>query len=303
MSNHSAIIFSIERLLSVVFMKMVKRRQNPKATILVYHNVASENCISKLQFDSVSLEEFRRQMLFLRGKSFNIISLQDLVSKLINKKNIAPNTVVITFDDGYKSTYVNAYPILKANSIPATVFLAAGFIKENGRFSWLKHSLDAFTAENLSPMNWEDVEELHKGGIEIGSHSLYHQFLPELDDRRIEEEIVKSREVISDRIGVSPKTFALPFSFPIEHRAWRSFGNVVRNTLETAGYASCCSMIRGHIGPESNLFCLRRIPIVKMDTLLSFQAKLLGNYSWTRHPQHLYQSFFKKYGDVRKNLA
>jgi peptidoglycan/xylan/chitin deacetylase (PgdA/CDA1 family) len=242
-------------------------------------------------------------MFFLKGKSFNIISLQDLVSKLINKENIAPNTVVLTFDDGYKTTYLNAYPILKANSIPATVFLAAGSIKKNGIFSWLKKSSDGFASENLLPMNWEDVKELHRGGIEIGSHSLSHRFLPTMDKKKIEEEIVESREVIGDRIGETPKTFALPFSFPIEHRAWRSFGKVMRDTLKRAGYASCCSMIRGHVGPESNLFCLRRIPIVKMDTPLSFQAKLLGNYSWTRNPQQLYQSFFKKYGDVRKKFG
>jgi peptidoglycan/xylan/chitin deacetylase (PgdA/CDA1 family) len=75
----------------------------------------------------VAPEVFELEMKYLRQR-YRIISLEDLGTTLIESKPLPPSTAVVTVDDGYRDAYLNAYPILKKYGIPATVFLATGYI-------------------------------------------------------------------------------------------------------------------------------------------------------------------------------
>lgn len=288
-------VFVFEQSISRLLANIAHTRLIPKATILVYHSVSSNIDKSNLPTDSVSSEAFEKQIRFLRERSFKVISLKDLVYYLKEGEEIPEKSVVITFDDGYKNTFSNAYPILEKYKMPATVFLAAGYIGSKGLFPWLESFRGSSCFEDLSPMNWEEVIELHNSNIEIGSHTFYHKFLPRINRNEIEEEVLKSQSVIAEKIGTIARSFALPFSFPIKHRSWPTFRKVLLEALEKGGYTSCCTMLRGHITLKSPPFFLKRIPVVKYDNLKSFRAKLLGCYTWTRIPQYIFQALFKKY--------
>lgn len=96
-----------------------------QATILTYHGVIA----SKPPFATpqhISLDLFESHIDYL-SKNFNCISLSDLLTNLNNGK-VNSNNVVITFDDGFHNNYSNAFPILKQYDIPATIFVATGFI-------------------------------------------------------------------------------------------------------------------------------------------------------------------------------
>lgn len=266
-----------------------------KTTILVYHNIPSTTETTELQADSVREDEFECQMHFLRDNSFNVISLQKLVSNLINHKKIEKKTVVITFDDGYRTNFSNALPIMIKYNIPATVFLAAGYIGKNKSFPWLDLPRDSSSSEALAPMDWEDVKKLCNAGIEIGSHTFSHKFLPRMDNEAIEREILLSQAVIKEKVGEKPCVFAFPFSFPVFHWKWPSFKSVVMKALKKGGYKCCCTLLRGHITRNTNPFLLKRIVIGKFDDLKSFNTKLTGAYAWTRVPQMIFQQFLKKY--------
>ncbi len=203
--------------------------------------------------------------------------------------------MVITFDDGYKNNVTNALPILQKYEIPATIFLASGYIGKNDSFPWLDSVDNNALPDDTLPMNWEEAEELQKAGMEIGSHTSYHKFLPYLEKNEIEGEILKSKELIEDNLSVSPISFALPFSYPVSHRAWPAFKKLLASTLDKNGFTSCCTMLRGHIPNNGDHFFLKRIPIGRFDDLEFFRIKLDGYYSWTRAPQYMYQKFFKKY--------
>jgi len=116
----------------------VKNRYCGNVQILVYHRVNDEK---DPFFPGSPIAVFERQMKYLVS-NFNIISLEDAVERMVSK-DVADNTVVITFDDGYRDNYLNAFPILKDLSIPATIFLATDSIGSQ-RVLWHDRVFSAF---------------------------------------------------------------------------------------------------------------------------------------------------------------
>jgi len=162
--------FSIERFVSVILGQVLRTVHEPSATILVYHDVTSGKRKSQIQNDSVILENFERQMKYLRDNSFNPIPLQKLIRLINSGKKIPKKSIIITFDDGYESTYKNAYPILQKYNIPATVFVAVGFIGQKKSFPWLEAESDNDNSRlhKSMPMNEEEIIELYKVVYEKG---------------------------------------------------------------------------------------------------------------------------------------
>ncbi len=101
---------------------------NCQIKILAYHRVSNDD------FDPLwmnnKIDHFEKQMQYIK-KYYTPVSLEEAVELLIRKKKIPQNLIVVTFDDGYKDNYVNAYPILFRNKIPATIFLTVNGIEKN----------------------------------------------------------------------------------------------------------------------------------------------------------------------------
>lgn len=104
-----------------------------KVTVLMYHRISKE-------IDNIDLskkKKFEEQMGHL-SENYNVITFDKLVDCYKTKKKIPRNSVIITFDDGYKDNYEIAYPILKKYKLPATIFLTTGHINNNELFWWDK---------------------------------------------------------------------------------------------------------------------------------------------------------------------
>src|SRR5581483_3984847 len=83
-----------------------------KVRILMYHRVTNELGPSDAPYNAVSLVNFDRQMSCL-ANDYNVITLDDLVSHFKQNKSLPENSAIITFDDGFRDNYLNAFPILK----------------------------------------------------------------------------------------------------------------------------------------------------------------------------------------------
>ncbi len=116
----------------------LKRRASPTVQILIYHRINDEY---DPFFPATPVQQFQQQMEFL-AERYRLLSLAEAVDRL-RAKEVPANAVVITFDDGYRDNYLNAFPILKKLSIPATVFLATGAIG-SGKMLWHDRVFAAF---------------------------------------------------------------------------------------------------------------------------------------------------------------
>ena len=123
-----------------------------KVAILTYHHFDDNESSA-----TISKQRFEQQLLYLQEKGYNFISMEKLTAFLEKKGDIPVNAVVLTFDDGYESTYKNAYPFMKGKKIPATFFLIA------------KH-IGAKSGE-IPKLTWKEIKEMQAAGFDFQSHS------------------------------------------------------------------------------------------------------------------------------------
>ena len=125
-----------------------------------------------------------------------MLTLSDALSYLKND-SIVRNTAVLTVDDGYKSFYSNGFPLLKKYKIPATLFI------------------NTETVGGGDYMDWKQLEQVTKHGIEIGNHTHSHAyFLNQKQNERYTaflDEIELSQKLIEENLQLKPKVFAYPY--------------------------------------------------------------------------------------------
>jgi peptidoglycan/xylan/chitin deacetylase (PgdA/CDA1 family) len=138
---------------------MRRKLTKSQVAILMYHQVYPHRDSWSLDW-LLSLREFEKQIQYFH-RNYELLPLDQLVSYISQGETLPEKAVVITFDDGYKDNYLYAYPILKKYRIPATIFLATGYIGTD-RLFWadeVNYIINNTTAAQL------DLDEL-------GSYSL-----------------------------------------------------------------------------------------------------------------------------------
>jgi len=125
--------------------------------------------------------------------------------------DLPPRTLVVTFDDAFLSI-LEARPILAGLGYPATVFVVGAFASGDRPLEWtgIREWLDSEHRDELRCLSEEDLRGLQGEGWEIGSHTMTHPRLTELDSEACLHELVSSREFLAERFG-SCETIAYPF--------------------------------------------------------------------------------------------
>lgn len=134
---------------------LTKRRSAQEASILTFHGLCDGMGDEKVLDWSLHLpaDIFRRVCAFL-ASNYHVISMRELVAAIQKGDGLAPNTVLLTFDDGYASNYHLAFPILKEFNLPATVFVTTGFLDGTDRL-WFQRLDLAFGATTQPHLDWE----------------------------------------------------------------------------------------------------------------------------------------------------
>lgn len=192
-------------------------------------------------------QDFAQQMRWLAQAGFQAITLKQLYQHwFAPHRPLPPRPVVITFDDGYRSVYDNAFPVLKQLGFPATVFVVGKFLD--------------------SPyfLSLDQLQEMTGQGWEIGSHTLSHMDLTKATPRQLEQEVSQSRQLLEERLGISVDFFCYP--------AGRVNDRVLQ-AVQKAGYLGAVTTRPGLARPD-HIFLLDRIRINRSDTLASFQKRM-----------------------------
>ncbi|MGB4132477.1 MAG: polysaccharide deacetylase family protein, partial [Tepidanaerobacteraceae bacterium] len=116
--------------LSMFASEIINDDKQPKIKVLCYHHIIPET-LSKRIDTVVSVSEFEEQMKYLYQHGYYTASVKDIQEFLYSKKKLPENTLLITFDDGYESNYIYAYPILKKYGFRAVIFPIGSGITES----------------------------------------------------------------------------------------------------------------------------------------------------------------------------
>lgn len=224
--------------------------------LICYHGI-SERWPSHL---AVRPERFEEQLWLLAKRGYQARTFLDTVAASSSGRYLA-----VTFDDGYRSVFELAFPIMRAAGIPGTVFVPTGLIGMEQPMTWpgVDQWLGTPFAGELAGMSWEQLGELADAGWEIGSHSRRHSRLSELEDDVLADELSGSRQECETQLRRPCRTLAYPYG---------SVDGRVVAAAEAAGYAVAASPLMQL--PEPSRLHWPRMGIYLRDDLRRFRAKV-----------------------------
>ncbi|HXM33411.1 MAG TPA: polysaccharide deacetylase family protein [Chthoniobacterales bacterium] len=198
--------------------------QNAQAVILGYHRFVNN---VRHPDTEITPQAFEAQMQELKNKGIAVIPMQDFLAWRRGEKAIPAKSAIITFDDGWKSQHEVAWPILKKFNYPVTLFIYTEGIRP-GHFS------------GGESMSWDQLAEMRDAGIDIQGHTATHSDLrkpydkvakkklnPQEYEEWLQKEVVGSKEMIEQKLGVKVNCFAVPYGFHNDH---------IRDVAMKAGY-------------------------------------------------------------------
>lgn len=242
--------------------------------ILMYHSISEPSATSMHPYyvTETAPNAFRRQLSYLRQAGYRTLTPCQLLDRLHSPVTNYERTVLITFDDGYKDFYTNAFPVLEEHGFKATVYLPTQLISSD-RQSFLRKEC----------LTWEEIRFLQSAGTVFGSHSATHSRLYFMSIPKIKSELQDSKDVIEQKLGSPIGSFAYPYAFPeADHAFTAQFGAL----LDECGYSTGMSTSIGSINGYSDRWHLKRLPVNVCDDEQLFSAKLEGSYDWLYWPQY-----------------
>ncbi len=228
-----------------------------RSVILCYHGVGPSSAERDPHFLRVAPPRFRAHIELLRDAGFDFVTVAELVRRA-DGGDPPPGLVAISFDDGMDDNHAIVLPILHEYGLPATVYVATGFIGKPN--PWIAPDSGA------RMMTAPELRDLVEAGFELGAHSVTHPDLSQLDFDQCLREMIESRETIERLTGVEVQTFAYPFCV---------YGAEARAAAEQAGFLAAVTCHgRGSWAP----FEMKRAMITGKDGLPSFFLKLVDAY-------------------------
>jgi peptidoglycan/xylan/chitin deacetylase (PgdA/CDA1 family) len=208
----------------------------------------------------VSVKMLERQLDWI-GQRFRFVPLDEL--SVATPQPVA----AVTFDDGYQDFYRYAFPLLKRKGIPATVFVVTDLVgtsellihdrlylllarsmpphdaqgtlesilatqPQSEVLRWIRElearvKIEPDVQEGHRSLNWEEIAEVRKAGITIGSHTRTHAILPNEAADKLRAELRGARELLEERLGEPVRHFAYPCG---------QFNSTTISAVEQAGY-------------------------------------------------------------------
>jgi peptidoglycan/xylan/chitin deacetylase (PgdA/CDA1 family) len=165
----------------------------------------------------ITPQMFEQQMQELKNRGISVIGMQDFLAWKRGEKNIPPRCAIITFDDGWKSQYDVAWPIMKKFGYPFTLFIYTEGVR-GGHFG------------GGEALTWEQLAEMRDAGVDIQAHSETHQDLrkpydkvakkklsPPEYEQWLQNEVGRCKETLEQRLGIKVNCFAVPYGFYNQH--------------------------------------------------------------------------------------
>lgn len=237
-------------LLSLLF--FIFPRLGNNASILMYHSIGGNKA-----FFTVSLENFEKQLLYLKKNNFKMLKLSELFNRLNSGQSVS-NCVSVTFDDGYKDNILFAYPLLKKYNIPATIFVSTFYIGQ---------TMTNSEGIKLPMMTEEDIRNFKNDElIEFLPHTHTHKNLIDHDAKGVVSELENSVNTINQIINYQvPLILAYPKG---------KYNQSVVDILQSKKWLGAVTVHMGLVNQKTNHYLLPRNSVDSSTSFMEFKAKL-----------------------------
>ena len=278
-----------QRVAGRVRYRMGLLRERPGGPVPVFVLHAVSDAPSDMAVGQV---RFREQLGALADAGYRCAPLSEVVDE--GETGADDLRYVLTFDDGYDSVLDPGLEILEQADAHATLFLAVDFLDGSIAPPWrstdpalLAHYRD--NADFFRPLEWAAVKELAASGrIEIGSHTLSHPLVGSLSPEQQRKEVLRSKDILEDRLGLPIRYFSYPFGV----RRYGAYSDASEVVVKDAGYLASCTSEIGRKRTGSGSYLIPRMPLVSQDTRTDVLAKAAGAYDWVHVAQVAYQYVF-----------
>lgn len=219
----------------IAFLRFLSRN---KVIFLFYHGVSVNPDLELNSYDGkhVALYKFEQEMAYIK-KKYNVVPVDEAIAMLRHDVKMVPNTVAVTFDDGYYNNFSYALPILKKFNIPATIFLTIDYIEKGKSGGFL---------------SWKEISDMHKQGIKFGAHTVTHPVLTHIPIDQVEFELRDSRNRLGSYIKDSVLSFAYPYGI---------FNQRIADMVRDVGYSYAFTTFYGVNTHARDPYKLKRIGI------------------------------------------
>ena len=201
--------------------------------ILEYHTITKTPTLDSEVYN-VPPEEFSAQLDYLNENGYTTITLQDFMRAKHGKQNLPPKPIILTFDDGYADNFTEMLPILEAHNMTAVVFVVTNLVGKEGY------------------LNLEQLKDMQRRGIEIGSHTADHLPLTEESDQSKFRQIHTSKQFLEWSGLETIYTFSYPNG---------EYSDDLIEMLKQENYLNAVTGDAGLNNLETNPFLLKRVHI------------------------------------------
>lgn len=205
---------------------------------------------------TVTVAAFEEQMKLLKDAGYHVITMDQFFDFLDFKGQLPKKSVVLTIDDGWRSAYDLAFPILKKYGYPATLFVYTDLITGSKK-----------------TLSWDLLLEMSNKGIDIQCHTKTHRNLAMLKEREslkdyyeaIDRELSESARIIKEKLNKDVKYFAYPYG---------STNHLVIALLKKYGFRGAFTVKHGGNPFFSNNYAVNRTMIYGDLDLAQFERNL-----------------------------
>lgn len=229
------------------------------------------------------VESFRKQLEAFRAVGYHFVNLEEALG-FLGAGDLDKPIMTVTFDDGYRSIYENAVPVLNDLGIKAFLYVTADYI----------HKGFAYRNETTSPvMSWQQLRELVEQGYGIGSHTLTHAPLRLCNSARLMQECALSKRILEDNLQIPIRHLSYP---------WGQHSRRTRVFLSSNGlYQSAATIDRGSMYPKHDPYKLRRDlcdPMISVKSMLRLM-RMADYFYWLRYLRKKPEGYWKRHPEEK----
>jgi peptidoglycan/xylan/chitin deacetylase (PgdA/CDA1 family) len=228
--------------------------------ILLYHRfVRAEADLARYpgteNIFTITVRKFEEQIAALAREGYRSVGPEQVVAFIRDGSALPERPVMITVDDGWRSNIDLMLPVLERYGFGCTIFVTTG------PHAWIFRKFRGLDRGLTS----EEVRDLHRRGVSIGSHTVTHPYLIDLSDAELEEEFLASKRTLEEWTGAPCPFLSIPGNF---------YNRRIARIAGKCGYRAVFTANVGTVSRASDLFDINRLIVEGAFDLDEFEANL-----------------------------